>query len=851
MPRPKSKLFSVLTAILGLTGFSALAGVLVAALVAPTLAVASTTASSTIGVFEALPDYMTIDQQSQKNVLWGKSGNTWVQFAEIFKHNREEVSWEQVSPYIKDALVSGEDRRFYQHGGIDVQAITRAAVGYLQAGGIVSGASTLSMQLVKNIYIMRALDAPTEEDKNELIAQAQAQTLDRKLKEAKLAIGLEKKYTKNQILLAYLNITGFGGNTYGIEAAAEQYLSKTAAEVTPAEAASLVAIVQDPNKLQLDEPENFPANKERRDKILGDMLELGKLTQAQHDEAVATPLEDYVKVTPPSSGCTYASAAKTFCDYVRKSVKDLKMLGDTPDERQANWDRGGYNVYTTIDLDEQANAEKQLQTYAPRQENRFKLGGAVSSVQVGTGRILVMAQNKTFDDTGLGDPATTTAVNYNTDKPYGGSSGFPAASTYKLFTLTDWLMNGHGLNEVLNATPQVWKHFTASCVPGGGYYESYRSANDAGESGPWTVIRGTARSVNGVFLSMASQLDLCDIRDVAEAMGVHRADGAPLKTLPSSILGVNEVAPLTMAAAIATIGGGGVYCTPIAIDRIVDANGNDIGGQDGECHQAIPADVAAGAAYALKAVMDGGGTGNPSNPGNGIPLIGKSGTDDHAWHTWVISSSTKVAMAVWVGNIVGKQSLRGVYVAGTYGASIRHAIGLRVLGPLTHEYGGSAFPKPPANLLSGVTLEIPNVVGKTPEDAKALLESLGFIYANGGPKPSDAPIGTVAYSDPPAGTKVSKGYQITVYTSDGSLYVEMPDDLIGKSLHDAVDELVGVGFSGGNITVQWEAVANPGDPMCEVTGTNPAPGAGTSKQAAVTLTVSAMPDGSPPPGCHP
>jgi beta-lactam-binding protein with PASTA domain len=195
--------------------------------------------------------------------------------------------------------------------------------------------------------------------------------------------------------------------------------------------------------------------------------------------------------------------------------------------------------------------------------------------------------------------------------------------------------------------------------------------------------------------------------------------------------------------------------------------------------------------------------------------------------------------------------LRGVYVAGTYGASIRHAIGLRVLGPLTHEYGGSAFPKPPANLLSGVTLEIPNVVGKTPEDAKALLESLGFIYANGGPKPSDAPIGTVAYSDPPAGTKVSKGYQITVYTSDGSLYVEMPDDLIGKSLHDAVDELVGVGFSGGNITVQWEAVANPGDPMCEVTGTNPAPGAGTSKQAAVTLTVSAMPDGSPPPGCHP
>src|SRR5690606_16329609 len=154
----------------------------------------------------------------------------------------------------------------------------------------------------------------------------------------------------NQILLAYLNITGFGGNTYGIEAAAEQYLSKTAAEVTPAEAASLVAIVQDPNKLRLDDPENFPANKIRRDSILDAMLELGKITQAQHDEAIATPLEDYVKVTLPSNGCTYATAAKTFCDYIRKSVKDLEMLGDTPDERQANWDHGGYNVYTTIDL---------------------------------------------------------------------------------------------------------------------------------------------------------------------------------------------------------------------------------------------------------------------------------------------------------------------------------------------------------------------------------------------------------------------------------------------------------------------------------------------------------------------
>ncbi|GAA3737480.1 transglycosylase domain-containing protein [Leifsonia bigeumensis] len=840
----------MLSAIAGLLGFSVLAGVLVTALVTPALAVTSMTANSSIGVFEALPDYMEVGELAQKNTLYGKLNGEYVPFAEIFKQNREEVAWDQVSPFIKHAVVAGEDRRFYEHGGVDVQSIIRAALGNLSSNEIGSGASTLAMQLVKNINIQNALLLPTKEQRDAAIAAAQAQSLDRKLKEAKFAIGLEKNYTKNQILLAYLNIAGFGGNTYGIESAAQQYLSKSAADVSLVEAASLVAIVQLPNDQNLDDPKKYPANKVRRDFILKNMLDLKMITQAQYDEAVATPIEDYVKITAPSSGCTYASAAKTFCDYIRKSVKDLEMLGSTPDEREANWDRGGYKVYTTIDLDEQANAEGQLEAYAPRAENRFKLGGAVSSVQVGTGRILVMAQNKSFDDTGNGDPVQTTAVNFNTDKAYGGSSGFPAASTYKLFTLTDWLMNGHGLREVVNASPHDSRHFKADCVGGYVYNPPYHPANDAGEQGPWTVIRATARSVNGAFISMAEQLDLCDIRDVAESLGVHRADGNPLKTDASSILGVNEVAPLTMASAIATIGGGGVYCAPIAIDKIVDANGTDIGGQNSRCHQAISADIAAGAAYALKAVMDGGGTGYASNPRNGTPLIGKSGTDDQAWHTWVISSSTKVAMAVWVGNIEGHQSLRRINVAGTFGSLIRHRIGLGVLGPLTSEYGGSAFPSPPANLLSGTTLELPDLKGKTVEEAKALLLSLGLNYADGGTKASDAPTGSVAETDPAAGTKVSKGYQVTVFTSDGTLYVEMPD-VITKSLHQANQDLVAAGFDSDKISVEWQPTANPGDPTCEVTASNPSPGTPTSKTAAVTLTVSALPDGSPPPGCMP
>lgn len=851
MPRQKTQPLGALSAIAGLLGFSILAGVLVTALVTPALAVTSMTANSSIGVFEALPDYMEIGELSQKNTLYGKRDGQYVPFAEIFKQNREEVAWDQVSPFIKDALVAGEDRRFYEHGGVDLQSIIRAALGNLASDEIGSGASTLAMQLVKNINIQEAILLPTEKQRNEALGKAQAQTLDRKLKEAKLAIGLEKNYTKNQILLAYLNITGFGGNTYGIESAARQYFSKSAADVTLAEAASLIAIVQLPNDRNLDDPEKYPANKNRRDIILDNMLELKMITQAQHDEAINTPIEDYVKLTDPTSGCTFASDAKTFCDYIVKSVKDLEILGATPADRQAAWDRGGFSVYTTIDLNQQDHAQANLEAQTPKEEARFALGSVAVSTEVGTGRILVMAQNKNFDERTVedGQAPYSTAVNFATDRPYGGSSGFPTGSTYKIFTLTDWLEQGHGLGEIVDGDQRVFTNFPAEC-DGGAWIGKYKPRNDSGgNAGPVSVLSATTGSINAAYMSMAQQLDLCQIRDVAKSMGVHRADGNELLTLPTSVLGVNEIAPLTMALAIGTVASGGLYCGPIAIDKIVTSDGTDIGGQKKNCRQALTPEIASGVAYALQRVVSGG-TGSASNPRNGITVIGKTGTTDDSYHTWMLGASSKVTLAVWVGNIIGQQALRRINLPGGNAATARHRIFKPVIAALTNAYGGSAFPQPPANLLSGNAIAIPDVVGQSPEQVKALLESLGFGYVDGGPIPSDAPIGTVAGTSPPAGTKVSKGYEITVYTSDGSLYVEMPNDLVGKNAGNAKNQLVSLGFNPGNINFDWVVVMNPGE-YCKVTATNPPPGAGTSKQAAVTLTVGTDVAGDPPPGCSP
>jgi membrane peptidoglycan carboxypeptidase len=581
------------------------------------------------------------------------------------------------------------------------------------------------------------------------------------------------------------------------------------------------------------------------------MLELGMVTQAQFDEAYNTPVEDYVSYNSPTSGCTYASDAKTFCDYILKSVTDLEMLGNNEAERQANWDRGGYSVYTTVNLDQQDNAQAQLNTHAPANETRFELGAVAVSTEVGTGRILLMTQNKGFDDTGEGDPLTTTAVNFATDRDKGGSSGFQPGSTYKIFTLTDWLINGRGLGEIVNTTPRDFKSFPASC-DGGAWVLSraWKPKNDAGEQGPWTVMRATARSVNVAFVSMAQQLDLCQIRDVAASMGVHRADGGPLQHSPATVLGSNEVAPMTMALAIGAIAGGGIYCGPIAIDKIVAADGTDLGGQQKNCHQAITPDVAAGAAFALQGVMAGGGTGSDSNPFNGYPLIGKTGTTDDSYHTWTLGSSSRSTLAVWVGNIVGKQALRNISLPTGGAAYARHRIFEPIIASLTSMYGGSGFPDPPSSMRSGNTITIPAVGGQDVASVKALLESLGFMVTIGDPVPSSQTTGTVATTDPPPGTPVSKGYSIVIHPSDGSLYVVMPSDLVGKDPTTATNDLVALGFNPGNISYNWVLVANPLE-YCTVTGSSPGAGAPTSKQGSVTLDVGSDVAGTPPLGCSP
>ncbi|MEP6479870.1 MAG: transglycosylase domain-containing protein [Rhodoglobus sp.] len=842
------------TAAAGLLGFSALAGLLVTVMVTPALAVTGISASSAIGVFDSLPEYLVIGQQPERNEIYATytgAGNTggYFKIATIYDQNRQEVSYDNISKFALEAAVDGEDRRFFEHGGVDVTSVVRATLGQV-SGNDAGGGSTLSMQLVKNIFVQQALQQPTEEKRNEAYDKATAASPDRKLKEMKLAIGLEKKYTKKEILTAYLNIAFFGDNTYGIQAAAQRYYSVDAKDLSLTQAASLVAIVQYPLQRGPFDPKNYTANQDRRDQILRNMYELKDITKKELDDALATPVDDTtLKPSQPANGCSAGfDHARWFCDYVVKNVKNFEALGPDEATREANWKKGGYKLYTTLDLDVQINAQEQLWAYTPNAETELQLGGAAATVQPGSGRVLVMAENKVFNDTLEGAGPTATAVNYNTSYEYGGSSGIQPGSTYKLFTLLAWLQAGKGLNELVNGNPRTENQskFLNTCTtfytdpddpsqdePRPPYGGTYTFKNDSGETGNYTVMAATAGSINGAFISMGMQVDQCSTRHMAEALGVVRADGRILKSTPSAILGINEVTPLSMAGAYATMAAGGLYCAPVILDRVVDPSGAELPGQTKNCHQAIDAEVAAAADYALQGVVNGG-TASASDPDNGIPHIGKTGTTDGAKDTWVAFASTGAASVVWVGNIVGDYSIRNYSYAGVSGGVLRHVIMNSMAGVIDGKYGGVGFPDPPSRLLTGSGVTVPDLTGKAPELAKSILESLGLTYADGGQLDSEQPAGAVAATDPGAGSLTARGSQVNVFTSKGNK-VPMPDVVSGHPAYGAAQgTLAGQGFT--HVSQGCEVTTDP-TLVNKVVSSSPAPGAYLVPTDPITLNV--------------
>ncbi|WP_440711713.1 penicillin-binding protein [Herbiconiux sp. YIM B11900] len=759
---------SIAAACLGLISLSAVAGVLVAAMITPTLAVAGVAANSSIDMFEGLPEYIRPDKLAQKTDIYATdaAGNP-VLLASVFDQNREEVGWDQISQFAKDAVIATEDPRFYNHGGVDIASSLRAAIGNTASGEVESGASTISMQYVKNIFVQRAEALPDEAERKRAYEEATQGSIDRKLKEMKLAIGLEKEFSKSDILLGYLNIASFGGTVYGIQAAARYYYGVNATDLTLAQAASLIAIVNEPNGLRIDYSENIPANQARRDMdVLPAMLKEKRITQAQYDEAIATPVTP--TITQPSTGCQTANTigAGFFCDYVGRIIGIQNVLGQDANGEANSLARGGYDIYTTLDVELQGAAVNAMDGNVPKSSELLDLGASLVTVEPGTGRVLAMVQNKFYNADPAAAAPDNTALNYATDYEYGGSTGFQVGSTYKVFTLAEWLEQGRSLNDRVNGNQRPFNlaSFQDSCLGAG--TGTYAPRNDGGSNpGTMTVLAATSSSTNNAFMQMAQALDQCEIRKTAEAFGVHRADGETLTSYPSDVLGTNEIAPLSMAAAFAAIANQGVFCSPIAIDRIIDSEGTEIPVPPSSCTPAVSPQVANTMAYALTSVVTSG-TATASNPQNGIPHFGKTGTTDSEKDTWFVGATTELATAVWVGNINGTVSLRNSTIAGQNGGSIRHSIWRTFMSDADGKYGGGAFAAPEQTLVQGVPVSVPNVVGLSVGAAQTAIEAAGFEFEQGASTDSAEPAGTVLTTSPSG--SATRGATITVTTSNGT-----------------------------------------------------------------------------------
>ncbi len=814
----KKKVKSAKTSsIFAFVGLSVVAAVLVAAAVTPAIAVSGLTANSTLGVFNDLPAFLEIGKFAQRSSIYAKDakGND-VLLASFYAQDRKDVEWNNINQYVKDAATSGEDPRFYEHGAIDIMGTLRAVLSNV-TGNDVQGGSSITQQYVKNVLVQKAEGISDPVERQAAYDAAVATNLDRKIKEMKLAIGIEQKYSKQEILNGYLNIASFGGRIYGIEAAAEYYFGKTATTVTIPEAASLIATVNNPNVLRIDDPENIDRNKNRRDYILQKMFENGKISGQERDAAIASPITP--KITTSAAGCQSAPyGAAYFCDYITWIIKNDPAFGATEDDRWTAFQRGGWKIYSTLNLELQHVADMAMRKHVPSHTDNGKLASASTSVQVGTGRILEMVQSRKYsnDPDVIKKSDAFTSVNYSTDRAYGGSSGFQVGSTYKIFTVAEWLKQGHGLGEMVDGRQKIidMSKFKNSCEDiGGGMWDT---KNDGGDKGSIISVANAIRtSLNHAFLSMAMQLDLCNIRKTAESLGVHRADGETLQSNPSSVIGTNEIAPLSMVSAMAGIANEGLYCSPIAIDAVVDADGNKIEPPKSTCNQGLAQDVSLGLIYGLKGPIQGG-TASASNPNDGVAHIGKTGSTDSYVHTWMLGASRKVATVVWVGNISGYVSLSGTQLNGTTASRVRHDIWRPIMIEADRQFKGGDWPSPDPKFLSGRSSSVPDVRGLTLTEAQTMIEAVHLTYVNGGTVDSNAPTGQIVAMTPSAGASVPSATIVKVYTSNGT-GIAVPN-FVGLTRADATTLA-----STNSWTIVWKVVstgqvcppaAPPTDPGC-------------------------------------
>lgn len=637
--------------------------------------------------------------------------------------NRDIVALDDIPQHVQDAALAIEDQRFWAHGGLDLRAITRAVlanVGVAGDGDGLQGGSTISQQLVKNIYF------PTP-----------SRTIERKLAEAQLTVQFERTYAKDEILEMYLNTVYFGRGVYGVQTAAQSYFRKDVGELEVDEAAYLAGLIHEPGRYawsDRDPPEAQELRRQtgtaRRNLVLHRMADMGAITREEAQAASERPLE----IAPPKETNWqhpyFVDMVLRELGVLRNGVLDERFafLGETIEERGRTVYRGGLRIHTTLDPGAQSAAEQAVADILPAELDRLSV--ALASVEPGTGHVRAAIGGRDYypSDCPTDAPAEELShvcrlakVNLALGEA-GGGSGRQPGSAFKTFVLAAALEDGIGLRRTYNSSPFEHKH------PSG----VWRVTNYAGSgSGHIDLIQATVRSVNAAYARLEidglgegdALAGAAKVADVARRMGIgfptpeqvreacgerYGHDGActPADAVPAIALGAKEVSPLELAAAYATIANGGVYARPTTITRITDAAGEVLYEAEPETRRAISEDVAAGISHVLQQVIRGG-TGTRARIGR--PAAGKTGTSQMWRDAWFAGYVPQLATVVWIGNPIPVQLSDGSWalesmtprsgyplriVGGTYPSMIWSSYMRRALEGVSVE----RFPEPPRSV---------------------------------------------------------------------------------------------------------------------------------------------------------
>jgi membrane peptidoglycan carboxypeptidase len=626
------------------------AGLLVAGVALPVIGITGVAIRDAANTFDNL-SVGTLGSPPVRSVLYAANGRvlTYLYPGDVY---RVPVSYNQIAPVMRNAIVAIEDDTFYTQGALDPRGTLRALLSD-SGGGQLQGASTLAQQYVKNVKVLEAT-TPAE------VQAATYPNLQRKIQQLRLAIDVEHEMSPDQLLANYLNVAFFNNHAWGIQVAAQVYFSKPASQLTLTEAALLAGIVQSPTAY--NPVANPKAALQRRSEVLTRMWQLHYIPKATALAAEKRPLGLHMSAAPLDTGCASPQASKTafFCDYVQH-VLELNY--------PAVWNRinttGGLAIRTTLNMRDQRAANEAVNYVQPARNSTLNPGhNADTEVMItpGTGDVRAIAVDRKF-----GRNRGEDDIDYAVNSEYGGGAGVQTGSSSKIFTLITALEDGYPLGHTITikapATVGPFTNCKGGYVPAAQFNDAEGAFNG---TETWQLNQATVDSINLYFVNLEKQVGLCNVVRTAARMGMTRADGTsllrydkalgreaglPADNYPSFTLGSVYVSPMSMAAAYASVAARGWYCSPQAILKIqVITTGQELPVQHAKCYRDMPQGVADAANYILKGVLTVPGA---TAAGRSIPghlAAAKTGTANNGYYAAFAGYTPTLAAYVSVFN---------------------------------------------------------------------------------------------------------------------------------------------------------------------------------------------------------